>query len=544
MKKVYLFILMAMATLGSNAQFFQGTAYKGAFGPAGSTDWTSGWANWDPENTAYPATTSEVNTDITSNTTWATGSVILLKNKVYVTNGATLTIQPGVIIRGDKATEGTLIISRGSKIMAAGAASSPIVFTSNFDNDGSRAPGDWGGLILLGSAVNNQGMVVVEGGLDPVKAEYGGTNDNDNSGVLQFVRIEFAGIAFQPDKEINSLTLGSVGSGTTIDHIQCSFGGDDGFEYFGGTVNAKYLISYRMIDDDFDTDFGFRGNIQFGLIVRDPDLADQCSCSTSEGFESDNDGSGTAATPQTSAVFSNITEIGPYRGSTSNAIDAKFKRALRIRKNSSISVFNSVFTDWPTGLHIDGTASESNATNGTLKFKNNVLAGMGTDLQVNSGSTFDINTFFTSNNNSSLTNATDAMFVSPYPDLLAIPVATPDYRLQSGSPLATGADFSDSKFGTVIWSGMEEGMDNSTFSIYPNPFSGYATLEMELASSCKVNVSLCDVTGKEVLTVSNQTLSQGKNRIAIMAESLDAGMYFAKIVAPEDSKTIKLMLVK
>jgi hypothetical protein len=168
--------------------------------------------------------------------------------------------------------------------------------------------------------------------------------------------------------------MGSVGSKTKIDHIQCSFINDDAFEWFGGTVNAKYLVAFRCLDDDFDTDFGYRGNVQFGLIIRDPSIADQSTSSTSEGFESDNDATGTNATPYTAPVFSNITLIGPYRGSTGNSIDAKFRRALRLRRNTYTSVFNSIFTDFPTGLHIDGSASIANALTDSLRFENNVIS--------------------------------------------------------------------------------------------------------------------------------------------------------------------------
>ncbi len=141
------------------------------------------------------------------------------------------------------------------------------------------------------------------------------------------IRIEFAGYAYQPDKEINGITFGSVGSGTVIDYIQVSFANDDAFEWFGGTVNCKHIVSYRNLDDDFDTDFGYRGKVQFGLIIRDPFIADQSAGSTSEGFESDNDGSGSNNGPKTAAVFSNITAIGPLRGNLQATIDPKFRRA-------------------------------------------------------------------------------------------------------------------------------------------------------------------------------------------------------------------------
>jgi hypothetical protein len=433
----------ASTTLG----YFVQTTYRGAFGPAGSNDWTEGWANWDPENTAYPATNVTVSSDITADATWTTGQVVELRNKVYVTNGAKLTIQPGVIIRGDKNTQGTLIITKGSQIIAQGTKTQPIVFTSN-QAVGSRNLGDWGGVIILGNATNNQpnGTAIIEGGLDPVKGTHGGTDDNDNSGVFSFCRIEFGGVPFQPDQEINGLTMGSVGRGTKIDHVQVSFNNDDAFEWFGGTVNCRYIISFRNLDDDFDSDFGWRGNVQFGLIVRDPNIADQSAGSTSEGFESDNDAGGTAALPQTAGVFSNITVIGPYRGNTSNSIDAKFRRAVRIRRNSSISIFNSILTDFPTGLHIDGSASVQNATvANSLRFKNNLLAGMSTGNNLQNGSSAAVRTWFSSNANDTLATTT-GIFVNPYPNF----GATPDYRLAANSPLLTGASFTDSKFGLLI----------------------------------------------------------------------------------------------
>jgi len=149
----------------SQSQFWTATDYKGAFpvtdnSPA--TDWTYGWSNWDPENTTYPSTQTTTNSNITTNTTWS--GVVLLQNKVYVKNGATLTILPGTIIRGDYSTQGTLVITRGSKLIADGNQMNPIVFTSN-NPVGQRAEGDWGGVIILGNAINNQpgGVANIEG---------------------------------------------------------------------------------------------------------------------------------------------------------------------------------------------------------------------------------------------------------------------------------------------------------------------------------------------------------------------------------------------
>jgi uncharacterized protein YkvS len=186
------------------------------------------------------------------------------------------------------------------------------------------------------------------------------------------MRIEFPGIAFAANNEINGLTMGGVGSGTTINNIQVSYCGDDSFEWFGGNVNAKYLIAHRGWDDDFDTDFGFSGMIQYAVSLRDPAVAD---ISKSNSFESDNDGSGTSNNPFTSAVFSNVSSFGPL--ATSGAtIAGNYQAAMHIRRNSKLQIYNSVFAGWPKGLIIDATTTQNNAINGDLKLRNSMLSGM------------------------------------------------------------------------------------------------------------------------------------------------------------------------
>src|SRR5689334_16027852 len=179
----------------------------------------------------------------------------------------TMTIEPGTVIKGsfNGADVAALIITRGSKIMAQGTATEPIVFTLASPNPQS---GDWGGIVLCGKAGYNlsyngiNGLYQVEGGIDNANGDgLAGSGDavaptpvdNDNSGVISYVRIEYAGYAYQPDKEINSLTLAAVGSGTTIDHVQVSYAKDDAFEWFGGSVNCRFLIAFKTQDDDFDT---------------------------------------------------------------------------------------------------------------------------------------------------------------------------------------------------------------------------------------------------------------------------------------------------
>ncbi len=312
-----------------------------------------------------------------------------LKGWVYVVDGSELYIEPGTIIKGDKATKATLIAEPGGKIFAEGTAAEPIVMTSA-QAPGSRKPGDWGGLVVCGKAVNNQGQMTIEGGLRTV---HGGTDNTDNSGVYRYIRIEFAGYPYATDQEINGMTFGSVGSGTTVDHIQVSYSNDDSYEWFGGSVNCKYLIAYHGWDDDFDTDDGFSGKMQFLLGVRDPKIADQ---SLSNGFESDNNASGSAAEPFTSAVFSNVTLIGPIGQdnsfeNTTTYIDGggmnpnngsrlgQFQAGAQIRRNSHQNILNSVITGYPVGLIIEndkGSTTQTAATNGLLSIQNDYFAGM------------------------------------------------------------------------------------------------------------------------------------------------------------------------
>lgn len=317
----------------------------------------------------------------------------LLKGWVYIADGAQLTIEPGTIIKGDKETKASLIAERGGQLIAQGTATEPIVFTSE-QSAGNRKPGDWGGIILCGKAKNNQTEMQIEGG---PRSKHGGEDDKDNSGILEYVRIEFAGYPFQKDKEINGLTFGSVGSGTTVDHVQVSYSNDDSYEWFGGTVNCKHLIAYRGWDDDFDTDNGFSGNVQFGLAVRDSKIADT---SQSNGFESDNCADGSAVSPYTTATFSNITFVGPKLDDKfNNNIDyitggnmnpnngaalGKFQAAMQIRRNSRLNCYNSVALGWPIGIMLDNQKGDTQgaAAAGSLKIQNVYFADMdavGTD---------------------------------------------------------------------------------------------------------------------------------------------------------------------
>ena len=320
---------------------------------------------------------------IEGNVTWTANKIYKLSGFVRVGEEATygtitkvgnLTIEPGTVIVGERATKGALIVHRGSKINAIGTAAAPIVFTSERD-PGTREAGDWGGLVICGKAPNNlpdtQASRELEGGYG---AFHGGTDAADNSGTLKYVRLEYAGIPINPNQEVNSLTLGSVGSGTTIDYVQASFGLDDSFEWFGGTVNAKHLIAYKGLDDDFDTDNGFSGYVQFGVGIRGAAIADQ---SGSNGFECDNDAAGSANTPFTSAIFANISIIGA-KGASSTSIDPLFQHGAQLRRNNKQKIYNTVITGYPYGVYIDSQrgSAKANAAAGDIDLGNVVLAGV------------------------------------------------------------------------------------------------------------------------------------------------------------------------
>jgi hypothetical protein len=251
----------------------------------------------------------------------------LIKGQTFVRTGQVLTIQPGTIIKGDKATKGTLIIDRGGKIEAVGTAAEPIVMTSNLPA-GSRDRGDWGGLVVVGNAPNNQfnsttnSWPIIEGITGDI--QFGGDNNADDSGALKYVRVDYAGIELSPNNETNSMTLGSVGSATEMEYCQVSYGGDDGFEWFGGAVNGKYLIAFACWDDSFDVDFGYTGKNQFGLEVRYPSYADQ---SGSNSFECDNGPNDNSTTLLTTGVFSNFTCIGP-KATDTQSINGNYQHSL------------------------------------------------------------------------------------------------------------------------------------------------------------------------------------------------------------------------
>jgi len=310
-------------------------------------------------------TSTTLSGNITSTTTLTSDKEWVLKGYVYVTDGAKLIIQPGTIIKSDISEKGALCIERGAQIVAEGTAAKPIVFTSGRPA-GERTPGDWGGIVILGRAKTNRtSEPTIEGGIGRA---FGGTNDLDNSGILKYVRIEYAGIAAMPNSEINALTLGGVGSGTTIENVQTIYANDDAFEFFGGTVNAKNLYAYGTADDDFDFDFGYRGKVSNSVSKRDPQFVDNGDAGN--GVECDNDGTGSTAEPFTHPILDNMILVGP----NDVASLPNHNLAMRWRRATQFEVYNSTIIGYMKG----GFSMESNETaqfykDGVSKFQNNKI---------------------------------------------------------------------------------------------------------------------------------------------------------------------------
>jgi hypothetical protein len=378
--------------------------------------------------------TSDLHLTHTPGSTWD----YTLTGTFFIDSGKVITIDPGTVIKGDVAA--SLVISPRAKIHAVGTLASPIVFTS-VKPVGQRAPGDWGGVILLGRAPVNQGNPQIEGGIIPgfYGSLPGSPEPHDNSGEFQYVRIEFPGYRYQLNNEINGLTCGGVGDGTTIDHVEVAYSSDDSFEWFGGTVNCKYLVAIGGTDDEFDTDFGFSGKLQFLFSMRDPEIWDPTG--QSNGFESDNCDPKADVTPYTAAVFCNVTMIGPQR---TNAIALypgnNFEYGAVLRRYTQMNCLNSVIAGYKGGMSLRDRLNDGVHPNPEVKSTNIYISPTATlALYHTSGGTFtstDVKNWFetAAYNNVGSTAGADAAGFTNLASLTA-----PDPRPTVSSPLVTGA---------------------------------------------------------------------------------------------------------
>lgn len=588
-------ILMALTAQSLTAQSgykLEPTTYVGALSPNVEDDWTAAWTNFDPANTVYPAPTDTTTLNgmlnsqpipgeknITSGNTLTLdpAKVYLMKGFVVVRNGGKLIIPAGTIIRGIANLNSipknysSLLVERGGQIEITGSVDKPVVFTSA-NPPGQRHHGDWGGILIAGRSTHNllngtdNNNVQMEGfnnvSFDPDLARFGGTNVHDNSGILQYLRIEFGGVAFETNKEINALTLGAVGAETVIHHIQSSFSNDDSFEWFGGTVNSKYLMAWKGTDDDFDTDNGYSGISQFGIGVRDSTYYDQTyslasGSSTSEGFESDNEATGTAnVSPHTNCIFSNYSMIGPVPvgakyAEMNSVTKAAFRRGARIRRNSSERIVNSIFMGYRNFLMIDGDSCIRNTNypdalalvtpsspvdteKKQISFANNLI--------VNTNAAFTSATDTTANGLVEVTRAAGsaakvaalnawvrqsgalANNIDPVPfnagTVLINPMSaslTPNFRPVAGSPALSGANFTDNPVLINLISASNEIEEAAFYAVFPNPVTnGDLYFGREV-----ISYGIFDISGKLV--------AHGFNADHAIITGLPRGMYFIKL---------------
>jgi hypothetical protein len=425
------------------------TQYRYKVASVGGTS-TSGFsAEVSITTPAATTPTVDVTTDITANTTWTADKVYVLKGFIHVANGATLTIQPGTRIVGDFNTVGSsLFILRGAKINAQGTETNPIVFTSS-RTPGQRQAGDWGGLVIVGNGVINRAAPIIlegtgTGASNPAVDYAGGNNNADNSGVLKYVRIEFAGYATAPDAELNTLTLAAVGSGTEISYVQSLNGLDDSFEFFGGAVDAKYMVSYNSGDDHFDASEGYVGRIQFGIAYQTRTVVPRPAAGNvsqdPQGIENDGCagagcGSGQNSTPLTIPMFANFTVVGP----PSTVTNSSGNIGMMLRRGTGGFYVNNVVARWSrAGMSLRDQPTLDRATAGDLVLKNLLFAEVPVVCQPQTGSTVQGCVNFAANGiTEALTTTMTSLFVA-VPNGEPTGAAQLDWTPATGSAAATG----------------------------------------------------------------------------------------------------------
>ncbi|HEX6749491.1 MAG TPA: fibronectin type III domain-containing protein [Longimicrobium sp.] len=402
-----------------------------------------------------------ISTDITSNRRFDSDSVYVLGAFVHVANGATLTIEEGTRIEG--LPNSALFILRGAKILAIGTAQKPIVFTSNRPA-GQRQPGDWGGLIIVGNGVINRADPILlegsnTGGTNYAVTYSGGGNNADDSGELRYVRVEFAGFGPAPDQELNSFTFAAVGSGTRLSFLQSMAGLDDSYEWFGGAVDAKYLVSYESGDDHFDASEGFSGRNQFLIAYQDtiipPRNGAGNTSSDPQGIENDgcngaNCVNGFASQPYTVPIFANFTLVGLRN--TPVSIPAAGGRGMVLRRGTGGYYVNGIVARWPVAISIRDAATNDHLTAGDLQLKN-ILSVENATLFEAGADRYSVDQAANGIETSAAT--TSSLFTALPAPTAAHTVASFDWTPAAGSPALTGglATFTGglaTKAGTVV----------------------------------------------------------------------------------------------
>lgn len=374
-KVVFIVIISLLNNISINAQQIKGII--------GETNWMNNWTNFKPATTDYNEVTHILSGTINSNTTLYKKNTYLLVGVVYIANNAVLSIEPGTTIRGDYDTCGTLVITKGSTIVAEGLATDPIVFTSN-KGIYERKPGDWGGIIIFGDAPINKigGVGFLDFNLDPMICRYGGQNPDSNSGILKYVRIEYSGRKLNALKELNGLSLAGVGRKTKFDFIQISYSNDDSFESYGGEINFNNLISYRATDDDFDFTQGTQCNISNSIAIRHPYSSDMSGSRCFEIDSYDKKENADLAKKLTKITANNITLINAEENN-----QGLVREAIYIKEKSYFSLNNSVISGFSPCILLENKIANISTNLEKINLQglliNNCIGGIQSEVAAN-----------------------------------------------------------------------------------------------------------------------------------------------------------------
>ena len=538
-----LFVLLSVQ-LFAQGNFYDRLDYKGAFG---STDWTYGWTALSFYGVTVDTLTSQqdivdVSSDITSDVYWTADHTYVLNGRIFVNDGGVLHIEAGTVIKGKPGTgvnASALIVARGGKIYAEGTADRPIIFTAEADD--IKNPVDlaydltsqWGGVIILGKARINrpEGEFNIEGipTTEP-RGMYGGTDDDDNSGVLRYVSIRHGGAEIGEGNEINGLTLGGVGRGTTIEYIEVISNLDDGYEWFGGTVNCKHLISAFCGDDGFDFDEGYRGKLQYLFAIQHPDRGNRCG---------EHDGAPASAVttlPKAYPVIYNATYLGSGMSSTNADQDELFK----LRENFGGEYKNSIFGDYNGyGASIENTYSPDDAKDrldaGELVFQNNIWFNLGKDSLGKESWSEDY--------------LRDAANGNVETDPMLAGIDRGQNGLLDPRPSTSGPAWTNLAEYPVT--GIKYGAFTNTIPTeyilkqnYPNPFNPTTTIEYDVVKTGHVVLSVYNSLGQKVETLVNGQKPAGEYRLIWNASNLSSGIYFYQLKAGSTVLTRKMILLR
>ncbi|SHI40528.1 hypothetical protein [Flavobacterium terrae] len=425
MRKVFNITLMAMLVAAT------ATAQQEK-GIIGSSNWLNNWTEFKPQNTEYNETNQILYGKITTNTTLLKKNTYLLQGPVYVTNNAVLTIEPGTVIKGDYETNGALIITKGAQIIANGNETDPIVFTSNRPQ---RKPGDWGGLIILGDAPINKfgGTSSIAFELDPSQTIYGGTNPMANSGIMRFLRIEFAGKKIKGYKDYNALSLAGVGNKTVIENVMCSFPQGNAFEILGGDMTVKNMVSLRSSGDDFRFTQGAQVKMDNSLAVRHSYYsgATRSRCLNVTSYDKKEEADFSKGL--TNVVATNCTLVNTTDNLAQDLASGLVKESVFIADNASLALKRSVISGFSPAVILDDEIKMDNANLKRIKFEQMYFNNCKGNIFVeNSTNNEDLEDYYGNPQFSNLYEHTpnQEMFID-------IKAKTPDFRVKIGKITAS-----------------------------------------------------------------------------------------------------------